>query len=113
MSKQEAPKPPVNPKTRSSLYGLAALYLAYLYYKLAWPFLTHDPYGPTAGQFALGTILLGGGAVVIAVLAWRTYKTPMPEEEVDDAALPEDSGDEDLEEDFDGYAPSEDEEDED
>lgn len=114
MSKQESPRPPVNPQTRASLYGLAALYLAYLCYKIAWPFLTHDPYGPTATQFALGIILLGGGAVAVGLLAWKTYKTPLPEEpeEAADPALPEDSGNEDPDKAHDKDAPGGDEENE-
>lgn len=99
MSKREDPRPPVNPRTRASLYGMAALYLAYLYYKIAQPFLTRDPYGPTALQFALGTVILGGGAVALGLLAWKIYKTPVPEElPEEEVALPEE-GEEELDED--------------
>ena len=33
----------------------------------------------------LGTVILGGGAVFLALLAWRLYKTP-PESEEDDVS---------------------------
>ena len=85
MSKPKAPKGPINPRVRANVYALAALYLVYLFYQIAKPYLTRDPYGPTAFQFALGAVVLGGGAAVLAVLAWRMYKVPPPE----------DSGDED------------------
>lgn len=98
MSKRGEPKAPANPRVRSSLYGMAALYLVYLYYQIARPFLTRDPYGPTTFQFALGTALLGGGAVLLAVLAWKMYKTPVPEESEEDAALPEKSEEESFDE---------------
>lgn len=82
-----------NPRTRAGLYGMGALYLAYLYYKIAVPFLTGDPYGPTGPQFALGTAILGGGAVAVGVLAWKLYKTSLPE---DADSGEEDSGAEDA-----------------
>ena len=69
MSKE--PKRPINPKVRANLYALAALYLAYLFYQIAKPYLTHDPYGPTTFQFLLGAAVLGGGAAVLGFLAWR------------------------------------------
>ena len=102
MAKQKEPRPPVNPRTRASLYGLCTLYLAYLYYGIAKPFLTHDPYGPTAAQFAAGTVVLGGGMVFLGLMTWKMYKMPIPEELLDteeDSALPEDGGEEDA---FDG-----------
>jgi len=105
MSEPKAPKGPVNPRTRANIYALAALYLAYLFYQIAKPYLTHDPYGPTTNQFLLGTVVLGGGAVALGFLAWKMYKAPLPEDEpVEEAAeeeqpeapaLPEDGGDED------------------
>ena len=78
-------RPPGNPRYRAGFYGMAALYLLYLFYQIAKPYLTGDPYGPTRNQFLLGLPVLGGGAAVLAVLAWRMYKVPPPE----------DSGDED------------------
>ncbi|MDE6454651.1 MAG: hypothetical protein K2L38_01780 [Dysosmobacter sp.] len=91
MSTPKAPKRPINPRVRANVYALAALYLAYLFYQIAKPYLTRDPYGPTAFQFALGLAVLGGGAAALGFLAWRMYKAPLPEEE-EDPALPEESG---------------------
>ncbi|WP_295750447.1 hypothetical protein [uncultured Oscillibacter sp.] len=76
----KTPKRPANPRVRANVYALAALYLAYLFYQIAKPYLTHDPYGPTRFQFLLGLVILGGGAVLLGFLAWRMYKSPMPEE---------------------------------
>ena len=96
----QEPKPPVSPRTRGNIYGLAALYLVYLFYQVAKPYLTHDPYGPTAFQIALGAVVLGGGAAALAFLAWRMYQVPLPEEEPPeeepdgDASLPEEDGEE-------------------
>lgn len=88
MSKPKAPKGPINPRVRANIYALAALYLVYLFYQIAKPYLTHDPYGPTAFQFGLGAVVLGGGAAVLGFLAWRMFKAPLPEEpEEEDAAL--------------------------
>ena len=72
-------KRPVDPKVRANIYAMAALYLAYLYYKVAWPYLTHDPYGPSGTEFLASTVILGGGTVFLAYLAWRMYKAPRPE----------------------------------
>lgn len=94
MSKQKESRPPMNPRVRSNLYGLGALYLVYLYYQIARPFLTRDPCGPTAGQFALGTLILGGGAVALGFLSWRMRKIPLPEEETD--SIPEEAGEEET-----------------
>ena len=87
MSKPRAPKGPVNPRVRANVYGLAALYLAYLLYQIAKPYLTHDPYGPTTLQFILGVVILGGGAAFLALMSWKMFKAPQPEE-------PEESGEE-------------------
>lgn len=81
MSDPKETKRPANPQFRAGLYGMGALYLIYLYYQIAKPFFTRDPYGPTLFQFALGTVVLGGGAVVLALLAWKIYRTPAPEAE--------------------------------
>ena len=97
MSKSKAPKGPINPRVRANVYALAALYLAYLYYQVAKPYLTRDPYGPTAFQFTLGTVVLGGGAAVLGFLAWKMFKAPLPEDP-EEPALPEEAG-EDEEED--------------
>ena len=91
MSKPKAPKGPINPRTRANVYALAALYLAYLYYQVAKPYLTRDPYGPTAFQFTLAAVVLGGGAAALGLLAWKMFKVPLPEEE---ASLPEEAEEE-------------------
>lgn len=96
MSKPKAPGGPIDPRTRANVYGLAALYLVYLLYQIAKPYLTHDPYGPTTLQFVLGLVVLGGGAAVLGLLSWRLYKAPRPEtpEESpeDGESLPEGAG---------------------
>lgn len=95
MSKPKPPKGPADPRTRANIYGLAALYLAYLFYKIAWPYLTHDPYGPSKTEFLIGTVVLGGGAALLAYLSWRMYKAPRPEAPTEEeAALPGEAEDE-------------------
>ena len=82
--REKEPPPPANPRVKASVYGMAALYGLYLYYKIAAPYLTKDPYGPSTLQFVLGTVLLGGGGIVLAVLAWKMYqsgKEPPPDGE--------------------------------
>lgn len=79
MFKSKDPKGPVNPRVRANVYGLAALYLAYLLYQIAKPYLTRDPYGPTTGQFVLGLVVLGGGAVFLGLMSWKMFKAPPPE----------------------------------
>lgn len=102
MSKPKEPKKPFNPRVRANVYALAALYLVYLFYQIAKPYLTRDPYGPTTFQFTLGAAVLGGGAAVLGFLAWKMFKAPLPEElrepEEEDPALLEEAG-EDEEED--------------
>lgn len=93
MSGPKAPKRPSNPRVRANIYSVAALYVAYLLYQTAKPYLTHDPYGPTKGEFILGMIVLGSGTVFLALMAWKMFKAPMPEEPDEVAgeeALPED-----------------------
>jgi len=97
MSKPKTPRGPINPRVRGNLYGLAALYLVYLLYQIARPYLTRDPYGPTALQFYLGLAVLGGGAAVLGFLAWKMYKAPLPEEPEESDALLEEEAEDSLE----------------
>ena len=64
MAKPETPRGPGNPRVRAGFYGMAALYLAYLYYQLAEPFFKGDPTGPPLLAFGLGTVVLGGGTLI-------------------------------------------------
>ncbi|WP_325199688.1 hypothetical protein [Oscillibacter sp.] len=101
MSKPKEPKKPFNPRVRANVYALAALYLVYLFYQIAKPYLTRDPYGPTTFQFTLGAAVLGGGAAVLGFLAWKMFKAPLPEElrepEEEDPALLEEAGEDEGE----------------
>ena len=58
MAKPETPRGPGNPRVRAGFYGMAALYLAYLYYQLAEPFFKGDPTGPPLLAFGLGTVYI-------------------------------------------------------
>lgn len=87
MAKPNAPRGPT-PKARAGLYAMAAFYLAYLFWQLAKPLLTGAPDAPPPLALGLGTVILGGGAVFLALLAWRLYKTP-PESEEDDVSREE------------------------
>ena len=89
MSKPKEPQRPFNPKVRANVYALAALYLVYLFYQIAKPYLTRDPYGPTTFQLVLGLIVLGGGAAILGFLSWKIFQAPLPEEEA--PALPEEA----------------------
>ena len=91
MSKPKAPKGPINPRVRANVYALAALYLVYLFYQIAKPYLTRDPYGPTSFQFTLGAVVLGGGAAVLGLLARKMFKAPLPEDP-EEPALPAEAG---------------------
>lgn len=103
---RKEPEEQANPRIRSTIYAMAALYLLYMYVKMAWPFLTKDPYGPTQLQFVLGTVILGGGGIALAVLSWRMYQYSKiyaqeqrdalaagEEDGPDDEGLPEDEAD--------------------
>ncbi|WP_300607016.1 hypothetical protein [uncultured Oscillibacter sp.] len=96
MSKPKEPKKPFNPRVRANVYALAALYLVYLFYQIAKPYLTRDPYGPTSFQFTLGAVVLGGGAAVLGLLAWKMFKAPLPEDP-EEPALPEEAGEDEEE----------------
>lgn len=98
MSKPKEPKKPFNPRVRANIYALAALYLVYLFYQIAKPYVTHDPYdSPTTFQFVLGAVVLGGGAAALGFLAWRMFKAPLPEEPEEGSVLPEEAeGEEDA-----------------
>lgn len=82
-------RPPANPRARSSIYGLAALYLLYLFYKVAKPYLTGDPYAASTGIFLLAVVVLGGGAAALGYLSWRISRLPVPEAEPEEEPLPE------------------------
>ncbi|MCI9609357.1 MAG: hypothetical protein HFG07_03940 [Oscillibacter sp.] len=97
MFNPKAPKSPVNPRVRANIYALAALYLAYLFYQIAKPYLTGDPYGPTTFQFALGAVVLGGGAAALGFLSWSMYKTAQAEKPEEEEPVPAEETGEDEE----------------
>lgn len=71
--KKESPAP-ANPRMRSSIYGMAALYLLYLYYKEIALYRRGEIEAPVLPKLILATIVLLGGGILLASLSWKMYK---------------------------------------
>jgi hypothetical protein len=68
MSKQ---KKEFRPQTHGTIYVLAMFYLGYLLFQIIRGALAGGSDAPTTAQLVTGIVLLGGGMVVLGVLAWR------------------------------------------
>ena len=103
-NEKKEPQTQANPRMRSSIYGMAALYLLYLYYKEIALYLR--------GEMILATIVLLGGGALLGVLSWKLHKQAKAIQEAELKELEEEeneAADGEDEEDYD----EEDEEDED
>lgn len=115
--KKESPAP-ANPRMRSSIYGMAALYLLYLYYKEIALYRRGEIEAPVLPKLILATIVLLGGGALLGVLSWKLYKQgkameaeALKELEAEENETADDEDGEDFDEEEDEY--EEDEADED
>jgi len=72
---QQNDQPPRNPSNTVAFRLLAVGYIAYLAVNIVKLYLEGGPEAPSLAAMILGVVLLGGGAVFLAVLAYREYKT--------------------------------------
>ncbi len=105
-NEKKEPQTQANPRMRSSIYGMAALYLLYLYYKEIALYLRGEMGGAVLPKLILATIVLLGGGALLGVLSWKLHKQAKAiqeaelkelEEEENEAADGEDEEDYDEE----------------
>ena len=81
-------RPPFNPRGRMNLYALCGLYLGYLLYQLAGPYIQGGEAAPPVPALLIGTAVLGGGMVLLFYLAWRMYRMSVQKEEPEEPEAP-------------------------
>ena len=105
------PQSHANPRMRSRIYGMAALYLLYLYYNEIALYLRGEMGGAVLPKLVLATIVLLGGGALLGVLSWKLHKQAKAiqeaelkelEEEENEAADGEDEEDYDENEEDEG-----------
>jgi len=68
-------QPPRNPNNIITFRLLAVGYIGYLAYNIVKLYLEGGPEAPSLTAMIIGVVLLGGGALFLAILAYREYKT--------------------------------------
>lgn len=101
MAFKRRPKREFRPTAHATVYLLGVLYLGYLLVRMLLDARAGGPDAPTAMHLAVGGVVLGGGMIFLAILAWRICHLPAPEkkEEPEPEALEEDvdSDDDEIE----------------
>lgn len=91
------PKREFRPSAHVTVYLLGLVYLGYLLVRMILDARAGGADAPTTFHLLAGGIVLGGGMLFLAVLAWRMSRMPPPEQKEEDAAQSEDDlEDEDL-----------------
>ena len=67
--------PPRNPNSTVAFRLLAVGYITYLAYSIVKMYLEGGPEAPSVTALILGVLFLGGGAVFLAVLTYKEWKT--------------------------------------
>ena len=98
MAFKRRPKREFRPSAHATVYLLGLLYLGYLLVRMLLDARAGGPDAPTTFHLVVGGIVLGGGMVFLAILAWRMIRIPAPENEKETSALEEASDGEDYEE---------------
>ena len=68
-------QPPRNPNNTVAFRLLAVGYITYLAYSIVKMYLEGGPEAPSVTALILGVLFLGGGAVFLAVLTYKEWKT--------------------------------------
>lgn len=98
MAFKRRPKREFRPSAHATVYLLGLLYLGYLLVRMILDARAGGPDAPTTFHLVVGGIVLGGGMVFLAVLAWRMSRIPVPEKKEEASALEETPEEEDYEE---------------
>ena len=80
MSKEKPPKREFNPRSHGAVYLLAVVYLCYLIFQMVKRYLAGGPDAPSVSLLVGGIALLGGGCVILGILARKMFLMPVEEE---------------------------------
>lgn len=97
MAFKRRPKREFRPSAHATVYLLGLLYLGYLLVRMILDARAGGPDAPTTFHLVVGGIVLGGGMVFLAILAWRMIRIPAPEKEEETSGLEEAPDEEDHE----------------
>lgn len=78
------PKKEFRPQSHATIYVIAIIYLGYLLFQIIRGALAGGSDAPTTPQLVAGIVLLGGGMVFLAFLAWRMSRI-QPDSAADEA----------------------------
>lgn len=83
MSDLKSPKREFNPRSHAMIYLLAMVYLAWLIVQMVKDYLAGGPDAPSFSLLIGGVALLGGGCILLGVLARKMSATAPKEEDRD------------------------------
>lgn len=84
MSDSKPPKREFNPRSHAMIYLMAIVYLVYLIFQIVKGYLSGGPDAPSFTMLIGGVALLGGGCILLGILAWKmSAMAPKEEEKAD------------------------------
>lgn len=99
MSRSKRPKREFHPRSHAAIYLIALLYLGYLLADLVQAYRAGGSGAPSTALLAVGVVVLGGGILVLAALAWKmSTLPPRPEKNAEQPEESEEWGEPDREE---------------
>lgn len=96
--KNKRPKREFRPQSHAVIYLIALFYVCYLLYRIVSRAVAGGADAPTALELILGIVILGGGAVLLVIMAWRMCHIEPPSGEEEQKALPQEEPEEAWEE---------------
>ena len=75
---KESNQPPRNPSNTIAFRLLAVGYVAYLCINIVKLYIAGGPDAPSLTGLILGLVVLGGGAIFLAIMAYREWKVGKP-----------------------------------
>lgn len=90
MSDPKPPKRDFNPRSHAMIYLMAIVYLVYLIFQMVKGYLSGGPDAPSFTMLIGGAALLGGGCILLGILAWKmSAMAPKEEEKADSGSAEE------------------------
>lgn len=84
-NRKKRPKREFRPQSHATIYLIAVIYLGYLLFQMIGDAIEGGANAPSALHMVAAVLVLGGGMVLLAILAWRMYRLKPRQDDGDSA----------------------------